>query len=120
MPGWVWVLLVIFLLAMLVSGAVFVFRRGKAAIDLLTPLGHRAQEDMDAIRRAQDQPVPERQEIVLGRTLADVRSDYEDAHTDLLRHKNARKADRDASRWPRWAAFGTQDEQKDDPQVRRG
>ncbi len=120
MPGWVWVLLVLFLIAVLIAGAVFVFLRGKAALGLLAPLGHRAQKDMAAIQEAQDQPAPERKQVVLGRPLADVREDYEDAHTDLLRHKNRRKAERDAARWPRWAAFGTQDEQKDDPQVRRG
>lgn len=119
MPGWVWVLLVIFLLAVLVAGAVFVFLRGKAALDLLTPLGRRVRKDTAAIQEAQNQPAPEREQIVLGRPLADVRKDYEDAHTDLLRHKNARKADRDEARWPRWAAFGTPKEEKDDPQVRR-
>lgn len=120
MPGWIWILLVIFLLLVLVAGAIYVFRHAKAAIGLLTPLVHRAQTDMDAINRASQQPVGEREPIVLDRSLADVRQDYENAHVRLLQHKNERRARRDAERWPRWRDFGTAQEHTDDPQVRAG
>lgn len=118
MPGWIWVCLVIFLLLVLVAGGLYVFLQVKKGLTQLSPLSRSFQKDLAQIRRASDEPAPQRKPIMLARSLSSMRQDYEDAHTSLLRHKNACKAQRDSPRWERWAVFGTADEQKTDPQVR--
>ena len=119
MPGWIWILLVVFLLIVLVCGIAYAIVRAKHAIEAVHPLAARFGHDMAAIQEAQDEPAPERKPIVMARSLSDAQQDYEDAHAALVSHKIERKAARDAQRWPRGAAFGTPAEQKDDPQVRR-
>lgn len=105
MPGWVWVILVLFLVAMIALGVFYAFRHGSAALSSVAPEGRRIRKDLAALSDKETQP--DRKPLALERPVGQMAQDYEDAHYRLVRHRLQVRNHRDAENWRRWADFNT-------------
>jgi uncharacterized membrane protein len=113
MPGWIWVLLVIFLIAVIVSGCWYAFRHLRQGLASLTPLEQAAQKDLAQISSARDSAAQtSNKPLVLSRAIGDAASDYEEAHFHLVSHRQKIHDQRD-QRWARWARFNSDEELAD-------
>lgn len=103
MPGWVWILLVLFMIAMLVSGAVYAIihaiRAGKTVGQVGESVGRHMPQPVDKDARPRESTGP-----FFAQPLNKASERYSQAHADLLRRKNY-KRDRHASAWARWKHF---------------
>ncbi|NEG54702.1 YibE/F family protein [Bifidobacterium platyrrhinorum] len=100
MPWWIWLLLVLFMVAMLVIGGVYVFRRGLAALHVITDTGMQVGERLDRMGRPQTDdgpgPVP-----AFTRPLHETAERYERAQVEVIARRQA-KRDRHVRAWRRW------------------
>ncbi|MBM6699296.1 hypothetical protein H7U32_02920 [Bifidobacterium pullorum subsp. saeculare] len=103
MPWWVWLVLALFMLAMLVAGlayaALHAFRGVKSLSDVGGCLGERVAK--------LSQPSPDGaadEAPFFTRPLTDATDRYADAHAAVLARKAA-KRERHAERWARWRRF---------------
>ncbi|MBT1177957.1 hypothetical protein JS532_10415 [Bifidobacterium callimiconis] len=102
MPGWVWVLLVIFLLAMLITGSVYAVRRALAALHAVNETGGRVA---DIFARLDQEPTTGDAEAPSFILPLEVSADrYADAHSVVIRHQEETRS-RHATVWKRWKTF---------------
>lgn len=107
MPGWIWVLLVLFMLAMIVAGGIYAFLKAKAAFGKLGGLNSHVQKAMEAINA---EPEPREEHApALTNPLAQSAQRYEEAHAARLDYKQA-KRNRHVITWRRWERFNTLDD----------
>ncbi|MCI1984123.1 MAG: hypothetical protein LKJ47_05060 [Bifidobacteriaceae bacterium] len=107
MPGWIWIILVVFMLIMIVGGAAYAFFKGLHTVRGLSTLGAHAQKDMAAM---QTEPQPRTQRNpAFTQPLEDTAKAYEDAHLKRREYKAARR-NRHVATWRRWEAFNTKRE----------
>ena len=105
MPGWIWVLLVIFMLSMLVGGAVFAIRHAMAA-------GRSIGRVSDDLNRHMPQPPATVQPQATDRTegpafalpLSQSTERYSQAHALVLQRKDRRRRNHGLI-WRRWKQF---------------
>lgn len=102
MPGWVWILLVIFLLVMLVAGAVYAIRHALAALHVVNETGGRIA---DVFARLEQEPTPKEVETPSFVLPLEVSADrYADAHSAVIRHQEETRS-KHAAVWKRWKTF---------------
>lgn len=103
MPWWVWLLLVLFMVAVLIAGAAYVCVHGYRAFKVAAALGERISkrcEDMSkTFVQPQDNGIP-----FFARPLKDAASRYTDAQVDVIRHHEMKRT-RHVQRWVRWQYF---------------
>ena len=105
MPGWIWILLVIFMLAMLIGGAVYAIRHAMAA-------GRSIGRVSDDLSRRMPQPPVSGQSLATDRTegpafalpLSHSTERYSQAHAQVLQRKEQRRRNH-ARIWRRWKQF---------------
>ena len=102
MPWWIWLVLALFLLAMLVIGAVYVIMHALRALHVVGEVGERLSGPLAAMGEQQAEPAPA-EDPSFAQPLREPLNRYIDAHAELLRRR-ARKEDRHARTWGRWAS----------------
>lgn len=105
MPGWIWVLLVIFMLVMIVAGAAYAFLKAKKSLSIAGALGSHVGKVMDKLGEEPEDSAPH--VPALAQPLADTAKVYEDAHKSRLEYKQARRNKHTAT-WRRWEKFNTE------------
>ena len=103
MPWWIWLVLALFMVASIVVGAVYAFRRALAALDTVRPTMDRFDEAMD--RLAQDGDSAQPQTPLFVRPLDVAVERYSQTHARVIERSDERRRRRHAT-WARWARFG--------------
>jgi uncharacterized membrane protein len=110
MPGWIWIILVLFLVTMIAVGLWYAFCHFRQALASLTPLQHTIQKDMNEISAVRDRAQHgSSKPLVLTHSVGQTAADYEEAHYRLVVHRQKAHNRRD-QRWARWARFNTDTE----------
>lgn len=105
MPGWIWIVLVIFMFAMLIAGGIYAFAKARAALGNLGGLSVHLRKVLEAVEQgAGDTPasLP-----AVTKPLADTAERYENVHAQKLQRKQDRKA-RHVQNWQRWEKFNSE------------
>ncbi|OZG59966.1 hypothetical protein BLEM_2141 [Bifidobacterium lemurum] len=103
MPWWVWVLLVVFMLAMIAAGLVYAGLHGLRALRDAGEIGAKLSQRFEAMGEGTD--AGESNDAPLFTQPLDVaRERYIDAHADVIRRQDA-KRQRHAERWAVWRRF---------------
>lgn len=105
MPWWIWLVLALFMLAMIAAGVVYAVRHAMAALDTVSPLMDRFGEAMG--RMGEDGPDDGRafDGPAFARPISESADRYAEAHARVVERAEARRARRMAV-WARWARFG--------------
>ncbi|NEG69125.1 hypothetical protein [Bifidobacterium choloepi] len=104
MPGWIWWILVAFLIVMLVIGVVYVVRHALGAMHKLSAVGGKVSDrvsqmgvDPDAVATAPEAPI-------FTQPLSVATERYSDAHAEIIEQRQARR-ERHMATWQRWLHF---------------
>ena len=89
MPWWIWLLLALFMLAMVVSGVVYACLHGYRAFKDVAKLGERTAKRIEAMGK----PLPQNNENEADR--------YADAHAGVIERHEAKRS-RHAQQWAQW------------------
>lgn len=100
MPWWIWLLLVLFMIAMIVIGSIYAFRRGIAALDVMAGTGAQLGERLAAMSDAQE-PQDGDEAPIFTLPLSEAAARYERAHTAVIERRQARR-ERHMRAWQRW------------------
>ena len=84
MPWWIWLILALFMLAMIVAGLIYAALHGIRALKDMSDIGGQLGERVAALSVAQNR--------------------YAEAHEDVIRSKAA-KRERHTQAWDRWKRF---------------
>ncbi|WP_158275731.1 hypothetical protein [Bifidobacterium catulorum] len=103
MPIWIWVILVVFLIAMTVAGLAYAIRHALSAWRTVADTGGRIAEVMSRLE-ATRQPSRKSEQPSFVQPLSMVAGRYADAHAEIIRHQE-RKRDRHVLIWKRWKSF---------------
>ncbi|NMM99721.1 hypothetical protein G1C96_0299 [Bifidobacterium sp. DSM 109958] len=101
MPWWVWLLCVVFMLAMIVAGLVIAARHGLRALHVIGDTGQRLAEPLGRMAEQRTEPTGPEDPSFAQPLRASVER-YEIAHAAKLRRRAAVE-DRHADAWRRWA-----------------
>ena len=100
MPWWIWLLLVLFMVAMLVIGGVYALRRAIAALGVVSETGSRIGERLERMGEpSQDEAGDEAP--IFTQPLKTAAERYEDAHVGVILRKEAKRS-RHVEAWKRW------------------
>lgn len=105
MPGWIWVLLVIFMLVMIIAGAAYAFFKAKKSLPIAGALGSHVSKVMDKLGEEPEDSAPHVPAVA--QSLVDTAKAYEDAHKSRLEYKQARR-NKHTVTWRRWEKFNTE------------
>lgn len=106
MPGWVWVVLVIFFLVMLVSGIIYAVRHAISALHVVAGTG---DDITNALARLEQDPETREKQVPSFVLPIDVSAErYADAHSAVIRHQEEIRS-RHAAIWKRWKTFNDLD-----------
>ena len=100
MPWWIWLLLALFMLAMVVSGVVYACLHGYRAFKDVAKLGERTAKRIEAMGK----PLPQNNENeapFFTRPLKDAADRYADAHAGVIERHEAKRS-RHAQQWAQW------------------
>lgn len=100
MPWWIWLLLALFMIAMLIIGGIYVFRRALAALSVISETGARIGDRLTRMSEPVDQENPDEAPIFT-QPLKVAAERYEEAHVGVILRKEARR-DRHVQAWRRW------------------
>ena len=109
MPGWIWVILVIFLFAMLIIGTIYVVRHAIAALRTVGTVGDRVDEVMSHI--SDGRPQTGEEQPIFTQPLRTATDRYAEAHAKVIEHKE-QVQNRHAAIWKRWKSFNELDRKK--------
>lgn len=100
MPWWIWLLLALFMLAMVVSGVVYACLHGYRAFKDVAKLGERTANE--SRRWANHCPQNNENEApFFTRPLKDAADRYADAHAGVIERHEAKRS-RHAQQWAQW------------------
>lgn len=100
MPWWIWLLLVLFMIAMIVIGGVYAIRRAIAALGVISETGSRVGERLARM----GEPVaaePDDDAPIFTQPLKVAAGRYEQAHVGVILRKEAKRG-RHVEAWRRW------------------
>ena len=94
MPWWIWLILALFMLAMIVAGLIYAALHGLRALKDMSDIGGQLGE------RVADTSEPP----LFTQPLSVAQNRYAEAHADVIRSKAA-KRERRTQAWARWKRF---------------
>ena len=103
MPWWIWLVLVLFMLALLVVGGVYACIHGYRALKDVSKLGGRVFRRFEAMSK----PLPQVEENTapfFTKPLEDATDRYAEAHAEVIRRRETRRV-RHAQQWAKWKNF---------------
>lgn len=102
MPWWIWLVLVLFMIAVLVAGAVFAGSRAMSMVHTVSEVGDSVSQRISAMKE-KEEPTPI-QPPVFTQPLRTSVSKYTDAHVQVVQRKTNKRL-RHASTWVSWKHF---------------
>lgn len=103
MPWWIWLILALFMLAMLVAGVVYAAVHAMRASKVVGAVAADVTARIDEMNAPQDGgSVPRR--AIFTEPLAVAADRYTDAHAGVIERRERRR-DRHAAVWRRWSRF---------------
>jgi hypothetical protein len=103
MPWWIWLILALFMLAMIVAGIVYAGLHGLHALRNISEIGGRIGERVAAMG-SEDQSEDAIEPPLFTQPLSAARNRYVEAHADVIRRK-AGKRERHGRVWAKWKHF---------------
>lgn len=103
MPWWIWLILALFMLAMLVVGVVYAAVHAVRASKVIGAVAADVNARIEEINAPQDEGSAPRRAIFT-EPLAVAADRYTDAHVGVIERKERRR-ERHAAIWQRWARF---------------
>lgn len=103
MPWWVWLLLALFMLAMIVMGGIYVFVHGMRALRVIGDTGARVSRPIEAMSRVAIEPEPAEPPLFT-QPLTVAAERYERAHVKVIERRNTIR-ERHAQAWASWLHF---------------
>ncbi len=101
MPGWIWVVLVLFFFAMFISGAIYVLLRIKKGIETAGRTGMKISSSLKKLA-AGEESEKQREAPIFTRPLSEAAEAYSDAHAEKIRRKDAAHR-KHRNIWAKWA-----------------
>ncbi|MFT8638890.1 hypothetical protein [Bifidobacterium sp.] len=101
MPGWIWLVLVIFMIAMLVGGAIYVVFRAMAAMRSVGRLSSAIEEKLSPVQEDDENSA---EAPLFTRPLHVAGERYSVAHAEVLR-RHDRIHERHMRTWQQWKHF---------------
>ncbi|MCI1673434.1 hypothetical protein [Bifidobacterium tibiigranuli] len=102
MPWWIWLLLALFMLAMLLIGAAYVVVHGLRAFHVVADMGSTVSDKLSAAGEGEG-PEPDEPPLFT-QPLRHAQERYAEAHADVVRRR-MRAHDRHADQWAQWRQF---------------
>jgi len=100
MPWWIWLLLVLFMLTMIVIGGVYVFKRGIAALRVISHTGEQVSDRLTAMGApSDDSDIADTP--IFTQPLQTAADRYEHAHAEVIKRRQATR-NRHVQAWKRW------------------
>lgn len=106
MPWWIWLILSLFMLAMIVAGIAYAALHGFRALNGIVQIGSRLGKPLSELADV-PQGADAREPLdppTFTQPLNSAISRYDDAQVDVIRRRNA-KRERHARAWVRWSRF---------------
>ncbi|MFR5625603.1 MAG: hypothetical protein ACLTLN_04635 [Bifidobacterium bifidum] len=106
MPWWIWLILSLFMLAMIVAGIAYAALHGFRALNGIAEIGSRLGKPLSELADV-PQGADAREPLApptFTQPLNSTISRYDDAQVDVIRRRNA-KRERHARAWARWSRF---------------
>ena len=106
MPWWIWLILSLFMLAMIVAGIAYAALHGFRALNGIAEIGSRLGKPLSELADV-PQGADAREPLApptFTQPLNSAISRYDDAQVDVIRRRNA-KRERHARAWARWSRF---------------
>ena len=103
MPWWIWLVLVLLMLAVLIADGAYACARGYQALKGVAKVGGRASKRFEAMSK----PLPQVEEDTapfFTRPLKDATDRYADAHAEVIRRQGEKRT-RHARQWTEWKHF---------------
>ncbi|KAB7790751.1 hypothetical protein [Bifidobacterium leontopitheci] len=104
MPWWVWLLLALFMLAMIVIGIAYALLHGYRALKTLGDIGERVGRPLAALSEVSSGGSDEPEPPLFTQPLEVAASRYEATQAEKMR-RSAAKRERHAQRWAAWSRF---------------
>lgn len=103
MPWWIWLLLALFMLAMIIAGIAYAGIHGYRAFKDSAKTASRMAQCFDAMGRPSKEAVQDESPFFT-RPLQEAADRYAQAHAEVINRHEARRA-RHAQQWARWKHF---------------
>ncbi|WP_055427352.1 hypothetical protein [Bifidobacterium aesculapii] len=100
MPWWIWLLLVLFMIAVLAAGGTYAARRALAALHVVSHTGERISDRLERMTAPTDD-VDETARPIFTEPLHVAAERYEQAHATVVRRRQETR-DRHVRAWRRW------------------
>ncbi|MBT1171989.1 hypothetical protein JS528_01160 [Bifidobacterium sp. MA2] len=100
MPWWIWLLLVLFMIAMIVIGGIYAVRRAIAALGVVSDTGAQVGERLARMGEPYESGTGE-EPPVFTQPLKTAAERYEQAHIGVILRKEAKRG-RHVEAWRRW------------------
>ena len=98
MPWWIWLILALFMLAMIVAGLIYAALHGLRALKDMSDIGGQLGERVPGTSADTSEPP------LFTQPLSVAQNRYAEAHADVIRSKAA-KRERRTQAWARWKRF---------------
>lgn len=103
MPGWIWWILALFMILMLVIGAIYAIRHAMAAMRTVSAIGSQASERF-ALMQVDTHDIADVPAPSFTQPLKHTADQYADAHAQVIERKERRR-DRHAQTWNHWRQY---------------
>lgn len=103
MPWWIWLILALFMLAMIIAGLAYAALHGLHALKGMTDIGVRLGERVAAMGEPSETN-DSTEAPLFTQPLSVAQDRYAEAHADVIRRKGT-KRDRHARAWAKWKRF---------------
>ncbi|KFI97476.1 ABC transporter permease [Bifidobacterium stellenboschense] len=100
MPWWIWLLLALFMFAMIVIGGIYAFRRAMAALRVVSDTGEQVSDRLAAMGEPAEDSA-EDDSPIFTQPLRVAAERYEHAHIEVVKRRQATR-DRHVQAWKRW------------------
>lgn len=104
MPGWIWWILVAFLIVMLVIGVVYVVKHALAAVHKMSAVGSKVSDRLALMGIDPDAQESQAEPPIFTQPLSVASDRYADAQAEVMERRQARQ-ERHYATWQRWAKF---------------
>ncbi|KAB7788266.1 hypothetical protein [Bifidobacterium cebidarum] len=105
MPWWIWLVLALFMLAMIIAGLVYAGIHGMRALRDASEIGGQVGEKLAAMGRTDDVSRPA-SPIAFTQPLRVAQERYADAHAEVI-ERQAAKRERHIRTWNEWKKFNS-------------
>lgn len=103
MPWWIWLILALFMIAMLVAGVIYAGLHGMHALQKVSTVGEKISDRLNQMSEHYDGE-EQSQRAIFTEPLKVAADRYADSHAEVIK-RHERKRDGYALTWKRWSQF---------------